>query len=230
MRGSVVLYGSTQHNRQLKVTQLISKELDQKLAWNYLENFPDIKIIDQIEDKKSIGIAQAREGIHFLQEKPLALLLKVLIVNRAHLMTDEAQNAMLKTLEEPPDYALIFLLSKTEGALLPTVLSRCRKFKTYVEPSADSLVKAKTEHTLNYLLSLTKGQKLDWAEEMAKEDKDTIIDILENWLEEGRDMLKSEPHQSTGNNLELVIATLQDLENTNVGTRIALENLVVQME
>lgn len=229
MRGSVVLFGSTQQNRQLHVCQIVSKELDQKLNWNYLENYPDIKIVEPLEEKKSIGIAQIRESISFLQEKPLALPVKILVVSKAHIMTDEAQNALLKTLEEPPEYALILLLSKTEGALLPTVLSRCRKIKTYLPENTDTTKTPEKDFTLSYVLALPIGNRLDWAEEKSKEEKDTIIDMLENWIEEGRAMLKESPQRELAQNIEKIIEILDDLENTNVGMRFALEQMVINI-
>lgn len=50
---------------------------------------------------------------------------KIYIIPEADLMTTEAQNALLKTIEEPPEYAVIMLLTSNAGALLPTILSRC---------------------------------------------------------------------------------------------------------
>jgi hypothetical protein len=229
MRGSVVLFGSTQQNRQEKATQIISKDLDQKLTWKYLENFPDIKIVEPLEEKKSIGIAQAKEAVNFLQEKPLALNIKIVVLSKAHLLTDEAQNCLLKSLEEPPEYALIILLSKTEGALLPTVLSRCRKFKTFIDTTTDKGTSIKKELTLKYVIGLTAGQRIDWAEETAKEDKDTIIDILESWIDEGRFLLRDTQATTVAKNLEIIVTTLEDLENTSVGGRLALEQLVLNL-
>jgi DNA polymerase-3 subunit delta' len=49
----------------------------------------------------------------------------VYIINEAEKMTTQAQNAILKTLEEPPEYAVIIMLTSNVNALLPTILSRC---------------------------------------------------------------------------------------------------------
>ncbi len=231
MRGPVILFGSTQQNRQQHVCDIVSKELDQKINWNYLENFPDIKIVAPLEEKKSIGIAQIREAIGFLSEKPLALDLKILIVNKANLLTDEAQNAFLKSLEETPSYVLIVFLAKTEGNFLPTVLSRCKKIKTFAQIGNSSLEQPNKSWKLDNVLVLTKGELLDWAEETAKEEKDTIIEILEAWIEEGRNMLLNGDldKKRLSENLELIAKILDDLENTNVTTRLALEFLVINL-
>ena len=228
MRGPVIIFRSSQKARENKALEIIEKELEQKINWNYLTNYPDINIIEPLEDKKSIGIAQVKQGISFLQEKPLSLSTKILIISRADLLTPDAQNAMLKILEEPPLYALILLLTKTENSLLPTVVSRCRKFKA--NPSAgEDRMKVKAEWTFEYILGLSLGQRLDWTEEFAKEEKDTIIEILEGWVTEGRGMLLNKNSLEVALGLEKVISTIDDLENTNVGVRLALEQLVIQI-
>lgn len=228
MRGPIIIFRSSQKSRENKALELIEKELEQKINWNYLTNFPDINIIEPIEDKKSIGIAQVKQGINFLQEKPLSLSTKILIISRADLLTADAQNAMLKILEEPPEYALILLLTKTENGLLPTVVSRCRKFRANTDLLEDAQ-ETKKELTFKYILELSLGERLDWAEEIAKEEKDTIIGILENWVSEGRGMLVSERGFGVAQGLERVISTIDDLENTNVGVRLALEQLAINL-
>ena len=57
--------------------------------------------------------------------KPYQAKRKIYIMNEAEKMTPQAQNALLKTLEEPPEYVVILLLSTSKSSLLPTVLSRC---------------------------------------------------------------------------------------------------------
>jgi hypothetical protein len=83
--------------------------------------------------------------------------------------------------------------------------------------------------TFKYMLNLNFGERLDWAEENAKEEKDTIIEILENWIEEGRGMLSDENGVAIADGLEKVIKTVDDLENTNVGVRLALEQLLISL-
>ncbi len=89
-------------------------------------NNPDIIIIDRLEGQRSISVDEIREKlIDDISVKPYASKYKVYIVVGAEHMTVEAQNAILKTLEEPPEYAVIFLLTNTEKLILPTVISRC---------------------------------------------------------------------------------------------------------
>lgn len=84
---------------------------------------PDIIYINK-KDKKSIGVETIREINENAYVKPFGTRNKVYIIEDGEIMTTEAQNAFLKTLEEPPEYAVFIILSKTDE-LLPTILSRC---------------------------------------------------------------------------------------------------------
>lgn len=88
-------------------------------------NHPDL-IIVQHEKTASIGVDDIREQVvGDVQIRPFESEHKIYIIPEANLMTAQAQNAILKTLEEPPQYAVIMLLVENTDALLPTVLSRC---------------------------------------------------------------------------------------------------------
>ena len=88
-------------------------------------NHPDIIKITH-EKPGSIGVDDIREQlIGDVQIKPYSSPYKVYIVPDAEKMTVQAQNALLKTIEEPPAYAVILLLTTNASAFLPTILSRC---------------------------------------------------------------------------------------------------------
>lgn len=87
---------------------------------------PDLHYSAVPDGKTVIGVGEIREGIHQLQYAPFEGNFRVLIVENAEKLTDEAQNALLKTLEEPPPSALIVLVTPMFGSLIPTVVSRCR--------------------------------------------------------------------------------------------------------
>ena len=86
-------------------------------------NNPDFLIIEP--DGNSIKIEQIRYLQKKIQEKPIISEKKVYIINDANLMTVEAQNCLLKTLEEPPEYATIILIGNNENSFLQTIKSRC---------------------------------------------------------------------------------------------------------
>ena len=88
------------------------------------------------EDKKSeITVEDIRQTMGFLSLKT-SLPCKILVVSLAEQMNINAQNAFLKTLEEPFDKTLIFLLTENPARLLPTILSRCQKI--YLHPMSVS--------------------------------------------------------------------------------------------
>lgn len=87
-------------------------------------NNPDILWITH--EKSSIGVDDIRRQINGdIQVKPYQSPYKIYIIDSADKMTENAQNALLKTIEEPPEYAVIILVASNIHHLLPTILSRC---------------------------------------------------------------------------------------------------------
>lgn len=87
-------------------------------------NQPDIKYITH--DKAGIGVDEIREQINDdIDIKPYSSRYKIYIVPDSEKMTVPAQNALLKTIEEPPEYAVIILLTTNADTFLQTILSRC---------------------------------------------------------------------------------------------------------
>ena len=87
---------------------------------------PDLIRLKMPEDKKSIGVEVVREQI--IQEayvRPFHAERKVFLIENGEAMTDGAQNALLKILEEPPTYAVFIILSTSSDQMLETVRSRC---------------------------------------------------------------------------------------------------------
>lgn len=78
-------------------------------------------------DGKVIKIEQIRQMQEKILEKPIVSDKKVYIIDDADLMTKEAQNCLLKTLEEPPKFAIIILVLSNESKILNTIKSRCMK-------------------------------------------------------------------------------------------------------
>ena len=92
-------------------------------------NQPDIITVSH-EKPNSIGVGEIRRMRADLQIKPYSNARKVYIVPDAEKLTIPAQNALLKTLEEPPEYAAIILIANGLSAFLPTILSRCVVLQT----------------------------------------------------------------------------------------------------
>jgi DNA polymerase-3 subunit delta' len=92
------------------------------------------------EKPASISVDDVRTQINGdIMIKPYSSPYKIYIVPEADLMTVQAQNAILKTIEEPPEYAVIFLLTENADSLLPTIRSRCVMLK--LRNIKDKLVK-----------------------------------------------------------------------------------------
>ena len=102
-------------------------------------NHPDLIYVTH-DKPASIGVEDVRNQINdTIAVRPYNGGYKIYIVDEAEKMTVQAQNALLKTIEEPPSYAVILLLTANEDAFLPTILSRCVQLK--LKPLKDSAVK-----------------------------------------------------------------------------------------
>jgi DNA polymerase-3 subunit delta' len=88
---------------------------------------PDFFHVEPEKGKKTIRIKQVREAQELLALTPSLGRRKVAVFDPADSMTAESANAMLKTLEEPPEGTVLILVADNQGALPATVLSRCRK-------------------------------------------------------------------------------------------------------
>ena len=91
----------------------------------YSNNNPDFQLIEPIDGK--VKIEQIREMQRKVAEKPIISNKKVYIIDNSDTMTTEAQNCLLKTLEEPPEYITIILICTNEDNLLSTIKSRCTR-------------------------------------------------------------------------------------------------------
>ena len=176
-----------------------------------------------LEEKKSIKIQQIKDLIHQLSLKPCASSYKVALINPAENLTLQASNALLKTLEEPPQHSIIILLAKNEKNLLPTIVSRCQKIRLSrvfsAEPSPEF-----TE-LLEKIPSLSIKERFDWARQLSS--REDLIQVLDQWLMFYRKKLLQ------GKDVGLIIRKIQEtqklLVKTNVNVRLLLENLLLNI-
>ncbi|MBC3797728.1 DNA polymerase III subunit delta' [Acetobacterium tundrae] len=92
------------------------------------ENHPDVNVITPKTGEVSIKINQIREMISDLSVKPYSGNWRIVIIDGAETMTPEAQNSLLKSLEEPLSYNIFILLTSHPQSLLPTIRSRCQSY------------------------------------------------------------------------------------------------------
>ncbi len=158
-------------------------------------NQPDIKYVTP--SKKTLGVDDIREQINDdASIKPYGSPYKIYIIPKSDTMTVQAQNALLKTIEEPPKYAIFILLSANLDAFLPTILSRCviLNAKTVSEDEIVAELKRKYDvgdYDAKVAASFAggnigKAEKL-MASESFKESKDTVTDLIRNVANGGMD-------------------------------------------
>lgn len=87
---------------------------------------PDLHVVTREEDRRDIRIEQVRALVRWLGLRPMMATCKVTIIDGAHLLNEQGQNALLKTLEEPPGTSVVLLVATRTSQLLPTVRSRCQ--------------------------------------------------------------------------------------------------------
>lgn len=110
-----IIYGGTTKTRRQKIYDILdSKHIDSRET-HVIKN-----------EKESIGIDLIRDASHVLTLRPVLSFNNALVIYNAELLTQQAQNALLKILEEPPAHAHILLEASDASHLLPTVLSRCQ--------------------------------------------------------------------------------------------------------
>jgi len=171
-------------------------------------NNPDLKIIDT-----DWSISEIRTIKNFLSQKPYNHLNKVVIIKNADNLAAEAQNALLKVLEEPGLNNYLILTTNQPSSLLPTIHSRCHLIKT------KELAIAKTDQ----LLKISGILKTDLATvDQFGLDKTSALPFLENQLLLFQQQLISQPNSQTTNLIQKLIHAIQ-MVKANVDPRSALD-------
>lgn len=153
-------------------------------------NHPDFFLIQP--DRDIIRKEQIEDVISDINFKPFESSRKIYVIDDSQKMTREAQNCFLKTLEEPPDYAIFFLIIGQNMGLLPTILSRCEIIK-FFPVRKDELEKfliskyKKSKEEAEFISSYSKGSvekaisiaSSDEFVELREETIKIITDIVE---------------------------------------------------
>jgi DNA polymerase-3 subunit delta' len=147
-------------------------------------NHPDVRLIKPLAGKKEISIQQIREVEKELNFRSFSGKRKIIIIDPAAIMNIPAQNALLKTLEEPPQDSLLFLLAPNGGNVLPTVRSRCLRISFAPLPRglvADYLIsKRGTAPEKGRLLAAMSMGSLGTAVSL---DGSALLDMRRGWIE-----------------------------------------------
>lgn len=189
--------------------------------------FPDLLVAEPVEGKE-IPVVKIREIQNFLAYKSYNGGFKIVIVDDAHLMSQEAQNCFLKTLEEPKGQTILFLISSKPDMLLATIFSRCQAIKFFKPKNLpENLEKSKKEKIiLNELLPVLNAsyaEKFKYAKsiDFEKQNAGEIVQVLQKYLRQ--DLLK---------NREILRLT-EEINNkllfTNANQKLALEILLMEI-
>ena len=154
-------------------------------------NYPNIEIVKPTG--LSIKIKQIRQIVSDTAKKPFESGYKVIIIENAEKMTHDAQDAFLKTLEEPPANTVFLLLADNQNLLLPTIVSRCqvyqfkpvplKEMKAFIEARYD-FPASDIESAVRYSKGIT-GKALEILQDKESLKARTVyIDILDKALTE----------------------------------------------
>ena len=211
----------------------------------------DITIIEKATEKKqatekqsqTIGIADIRNFQNKIFLKPLRSKIKAVVIKNSESLTIEAQNALLKILEEPPPNTIVILISQNRNAMLPTILSRCKVIE--LKQNTIELSEKENAQYLNILISLISSgirEKLKIAQDNSKTKEDALV-----WLEKiiitirgeiilkirkNDDFLRKSFHRLISQYLDILISfnsIYTTIKTTNVSPRFALENLLLNL-
>jgi DNA polymerase-3 subunit delta' len=125
-------------------------------------NHADVRVVEPLSNKKDISIQQVRDLEKALSLRSFSGRQKLAIIDPATLMNWPAQNALLKTLEEPPQGCILILIASNAGGLLPTVRSRALALSFAPLPRQQMVSflissKGKTKEQAEFLAALTMG-------------------------------------------------------------------------
>jgi DNA polymerase-3 subunit delta' len=171
---------------------------------------PDMIFLGPAENKKIITIAQIRDMGSTIASRANEAAFRMVCIRHADLMNPQAQNALLKMLEEPPERTFFILAAAQTAPLLPTILSRCRRIDFQALPPHEIKKILCTQYGLDsetaHIISGTTGSDLDQALRLSGVEKENSPDwkILRPWLiKEICGFLTAAQHQRAFNSLNL---------------------------
>lgn len=189
----------------------------EKMAADFQAGSFDTLIISPDEETSPLSIALIRDLKRNLLAGPQQSKSRAVILERIDLATPQAQNALLKTLEEPPQATYLILTAPELTNVLETVISRCQ------------LVKITTKNPITkeaFKLPEKAGERFELAENIAKSRAKAI-----GWCEEMLINLKPQllSGQTKPETLRRIQRALTTLKRTNTSPRLLLENLFLEI-
>jgi hypothetical protein len=235
MAHSFLITGGTVQSRLKKAQEIIEKVQVKKIK-DFFQN-PDIFIL---EEKDSIKISQIRELKKRLSLTPLASKFKIALLIGAEKLTLPAQNALLKTLEEPPSRSIIILAGPNQEVFLPTIISRCQIIRLSVRGKQKFLPKDNQENLkfCSQIILMSPGERLKLAERLTKTKQEALEFILKQLYLWQKIILKKTTSQKSPPlfkkiGLGQAIKTAKNIQKTHelieaqINRQLAIENLLI---
>lgn len=184
---------------------------------------PNIDILI-LKPEPTIGIESIRNLQSFTSRRPLKSTIKHVIIQESHLLTPEAQNALLKILEEPPDYLRLILTAPHTHTFLETIISRCQLIKANnPAPSAKE-----SPPILKDLLILAPAERLKLIPPDTKV-RITATAYCYQLITEAESMLQSKPSLPITHNLQILMDCADQLA-ANANPTLAISDAVLRLK
>lgn len=234
MAGSYLIIGGNFSEREETAKKLYSQAKPPKTK---LIHDPDLI---QLTGENSIGIDQVRELEHSLSLKPHSFPPKVGLITQAEKLTIEAQNALLKILEEPVGDSVLILTAPRKENLTSTVVSRCQLTNLPEKPEIELSREEIRELTaqLEKILAFSSGKRIKFLEEIKGREEATAFcqaqlvlwrEILLKKINQPK--TPKAPYKNLSTNQ--IATTIRQIEKTlkylkaNANPRLALDNLLL---
>lgn len=185
----------------------------------------------RLSDSPSIGITDIREFIHALAMAPLGSHTKAGVLWALDRLTPEAQNALLKTIEEPPPNTVILAETEMPEAILPTIRSR---FTIHSLGGQKIEIPDQYQALITDLLSVSVGKRIQLTETVSA-DRETARDALSALTSAGRGALLSAVRANDEKTQTKLVKLLRALFiarsqlSVNVNPKLVIDNVVIHI-
>ena len=223
-------------NKKERLQKQELKRLLLKLFGKEISDSPDIHILNP-EDKNSIGIEEVKELQQSMRFKPFQEEVQAGIILNAQKLTHQAQNSMLKSLEDSSETSVYVLCVDNEKNLLPTIRSRGvilypKREEGTNEVTADN---SETENVMETFFELSPIEQFNIIEEYSenKENSLTFINGIEETLREELELdIKNGNIDSSQRNLEFlkVVEKSREKISSNCNRKLTLEAMIMQLK
>jgi DNA polymerase III gamma/tau subunit len=225
-----------QVSKVLKLSSEISGKTFETIE--QLQKHPEV-ILKGLKKEDKLGIEDIKDLQTAMTYRPMELSKQIAIIFNCQKMTVEAQNAMLKTLEDYSDWSEYILVVDNDQNLLNTIISRCKKLYTHDNSSTEKPDTISSDTNIQDLLSESISNQFLFIEKLVEEEKETpdkiinFISNISNYLQQSLQSAintkdKSKEEESIYAIEKVNIAKRRIEANTN--KKLTLENLLLQLK